>query len=473
MTVVYSPITGQQIDEVPDTDAAGLDAALAAAERAAPVWRAVSASERGRLLLEVASRLRARSGEIAQVETRNTGKLLADTHREARRAADCFEYYGGFADKVLGTVIPVGSPFHTFTMREPYGVVAGIIPWNLPYFFAAKKIAPALAFGNVLVLKPAAETPLTALLLRQVVADVLDHAGLPAGIVQVVPGGADVGRALVADARTRLVVFTGSDRAGGSVGAAAAAHFAPSALELGGKSPQLVFRDADLDAAADGVVEGFAGSCGQMCIAGSRLYVQREVYDEFMQRVTARVDALRVGDPFLAGTQVGPQVTEAQARKTRAFVAAGEEEGGRILARAATPADPDLAGGYWVAPTVFADVPDQSPLLTEEIFGPVLCAGSFADEDEAVALAHHTRFGLGAGVWTADIGRAYRMAARLQVGTVWVNTYRILSDLVPFGGVGASGYGREGGSEAANLYTWAKSVWLSTAPGIPSAYRKG
>lgn len=472
MTVVYTPVTGEQIDEVPDTGAAALDAALAAAERAAPIWRAVPASERGRLLLEVARRLRAQADAIAAVETRNTGKLIADTRREAGRAAACFEYYGGYADKVLGTVIPVPGPFHTYTLREPYGVVAGIIPWNVPYFFAAKKIAPALSFGNVVVLKPAAETPLTALLLRQVVADVLVEADLPADVVQVLPGGADVGRALVADPRTHLVVFTGSDRAGAAVGAAAAEHFVPSALELGGKSPQLVFADADLDAAAAGVVEGFAGSCGQMCIAGSRLYVERSVYGELMDQVTARVAALRVGDPLQAGTEVGPQVTSAQARKTREFVTAGERAGARVAARAATPEDPALAGGYWVAPTVFTDVPQQSPLLTEEIFGPVLCAGSFADEDEALALAHRTRFGLGAGVWTGDSGRAHRLAAALRAGTVWVNTYRILSDMVPFGGVGASGYGREGGSDAVNLYTWSKSVWLATSPGVPAAYQK-
>lgn len=305
MTAVYTPVTGEQIAEVPRTDAAALDAALSAARDAAPAWRAVPASERGALLVEVGRRLRARAASIAEVETRNTGKLLADTRREAQRAAACFEYYGGYADKALGTVIGVPGPFHTYTLREPYGVVAGIVPWNVPYFFAAKKIAPALAFGNVLVLKPAEQTPLTALLLRDVVAGVLDEAGLPAGIVQVVPGGAETGRALVADPRTQLVVFTGSDHAGAAVGASAAAHFAPAALELGGKSPQLVFADADLDAAAAGVVEGFAGSCGQMCIAGSRLYVERSVYGEFMRLVAARVNALRAGDPVLPGTEVG------------------------------------------------------------------------------------------------------------------------------------------------------------------------
>ncbi|MFI9625890.1 aldehyde dehydrogenase family protein [Streptomyces sp. NPDC052042] len=473
MTAVLSPITGETIQEVPDTGLNGLDAALRAAEAAAPVWRRVPAGERGGLLVEIGRRMRARAEEIAHLETLNTGKLPADTRREADRAAACFEYYGGYADKAVGTVIPVAGPFHTYTVREPYGVVAGVIPWNVPYFFAAKKIAPALAFGNVVLVKPAEETPLTALLLQEIVTGVLAEAGLPDGIAQVIPGGGDLGRALVADPRTKLVVFTGSDRTGAAVGAAAAAHYAPAALELGGKSPQLVFADADLDAAADGVVEGFAGSCGQMCIAGSRLYVQREVYPEFLELLTTRVEGLRVGDPRVAGTQVGPQVTGPQADKTRGLIAGGAAAGATVVARAAVPDEPTLAGGNWVAPTVFTGVADDSPLLTEEIFGPVLCAASFADEDEAVALAHDTRFGLGAGIWTGDPGRGHRLAAELRVGTVWINTYRILSDLVPFGGVGASGYGREGGTDAVNLYTWTKSVWTSTTPGVPGVYRKG
>lgn len=472
MTAVLSPITGEVIEDVAATTPRGLDAVLRAAEAAAPHWRAVPASERGRLLVEIGRRMRARAAEIAELETLNTGKLPADTRREADRAAACFEYYGGWADKAHGTVVPVPGPFHTYTTREPYGVVAGIIPWNVPYFFAAKKIAPALAFGNAVVLKPAAETPLTALLLGRIVGEVLAEAGHPAGVAQVVHGGGDLGRALVEDPRVRLVVFTGSDATGARVGAAAAAHFAPSALELGGKSPQLVFADADLDAAAAGVVEGFTGSCGQMCIAGSRLYVQREVFPDVLERVARRVGELRVGDPRAAGTQVGPQVTAAQAAKTRAFVDGGTARGARVVAQAGTPAEPELAGGNWVAPTVFTGVPAGDPLLTEEVFGPVLCAEPFDDEDDAVRLAHDTRFGLGAGVWTGDPGRAHRLADALRVGTVWVNTYRILSDMVPFGGVGASGYGREGGTDAVHLYTWTKSVWLSTSPGVPAGYRK-
>jgi acyl-CoA reductase-like NAD-dependent aldehyde dehydrogenase len=467
MTAITSPIDGSRLADVADTAPAALEQMFDLAMAAWDDWRRITPADRGRFLFETARIIRSRVDEIAALETANCGKLIADTRREVLRAAACFEYYGGYADKVTGTTVPVDIRFHTYTTREPYGVVVGIVPWNAPFIFAAKKIAPAIAFGNSVLLKPALETPLTARLLGEILAE----AGTPPGVAQIVCGGADVGAAMVSHAHTALVVFTGSDRGGAAVGAAAAQRFVPTALELGGKSPQIVFADADLDAAVDGIVEGFAGSCGQMCIAGSRLLVDAVIRREVTERLAERVGTLRVGDPRDPATQVGPQATAAQAAKTRDFIAEGTRSG-TLVAEAEVPSGPSLVGGNWVAPTVFADLPTDSRVVRDEIFGPVLTVESFDHPDDALRMAHATDFGLAAGVWTSDVGRALGTARELRVGTIWVNTYRILNDAVPFGGIGRSGYGRENGTEAPGLYTWPKSVWISTEPGVPPSYRK-
>ena len=467
MSNIYSPITGEVIAQIADATLADVDLALDRATASFEKWRKVNPSARGRILIKVGQLIRDNADEISALETLNTGKRLADTKREAIRAAECFEYYGGYADKVVGSVVPVPGDFHAYTEREPYGVVVGIIPWNVPFFFAAKKIAPAIAFGNVSILKPALETPLTALKLQEI----LLQAGIEEGVVQVLTGGSEIGKKLVSDHRTKLVVFTGSDKSGAAVGSAAAAHFAPAALELGGKSAQLVFADADLNAALDGVVEGITGSCGQMCIAGSRLYVEEKIATDFIAGIKKRFDALIVGDPREKQTQVGPQVTALQAAKTLEYIEVAKRDGGKVLSSTQLNLASQISKGFFVPPTAFTDLPNSSLSVQEDIFGPVLSISTFKNEEDAVLKAHDTQFGLAAGVWTSDTSRAHRMAAELRVGNIWVNTYRILSDLMPFGGVGSSGYGREGGTDAPNLYTWTKSVWISKTPGLPSGYR--
>lgn len=468
MSKIYTPITGAVIAEIPDATLAQVDDALDLATQAFKSWRNTAAGERGRILVKVGALIRENVTEIAELESLNTGKRIADTTREVLRAAECFEYYGGYADKVIGTVVPVPGEFHAYTEREPYGVVVGIIPWNVPFFFAAKKIAPAIAFGNTSILKPALETPLSALKLQEI----LDLAGVPKGVAQVITGGSDVGKKLVSDLRTKLVVFTGSDKSGAAVGASAAAHFAPSALELGGKSAQLVFADADLDAALDGVVEGITGSCGQMCIAGSRLFVQESIAKEFIAKIKVRFESLIVGDPRDVKTQVGPQVTQVQAAKTLEYIEIAKRDGGEVIASTKLGLTGELASGYFVPPTAFVNLPRTSLSVQEEIFGPVLVISTFTDEADALAKASDSNFGLAAGIWTSDIGCAHRLASDLRVGNIWVNTYRVLSDLMPFGGVGNSGYGREGGTDAPNLYTWSKSVWIAKSPGLPAKYRE-
>jgi acyl-CoA reductase-like NAD-dependent aldehyde dehydrogenase len=467
MSSIYSPITGEVIAEIADATLTDVDNALERATASFDKWRKVTPSARGRILIKVGQLIRENLDEISALETLNTGKRLADTRREAIRAAECFEYYGGYADKVVGSVVPVPGDFHAYTEREPYGVVVGIIPWNVPFFFAAKKIAPAIAFGNVSVLKPAVETPLTALKLREI----LLQAGIEEGVVQVLTGGSEIGKKLVSDHRTKLVVFTGSDKSGAAVGSAAAAHFAPAALELGGKSAQLVFADADLTAALDGVVEGITGSCGQMCIAGSRLYVEEKISADFIAGIKKRFDSLVVGDPREMQTQVGPQVTALQAAKTLEYIEIAKRDGGKVLSSTQLNLASQISKGFFVPPTAFTDLPNTSLSVQEEIFGPVLSISTFKNEEDALLKAHDTNFGLAAGVWTSDTSRAHRMASELRVGNIWVNTYRVLSDLMPFGGVGSSGYGREGGTDAPNLYTWTKSVWISKTPGLPSGYR--
>lgn len=375
-------------------------------------------------------------------------------------------YWAGWADKIYGTTIPVSPDFHVYTTREPFGVVVGIIPWNVPYIFAIRKIVPALATGNVVILKPAQETPLSALMVEQACKAV----GIPEGVVQVVTGGGALGAALVAHPSTDLICFTGFHETGKAIARSAADNLTPTIQELGGKSPQIVFEDADLAEAMEAVLVGVFSGTGQMCFAGSRLLIQDSVADAFIEELTTRVKGLRVGDPQDPNTQIGPHVTSTQRDKTLRMIELGTQEGATLLAQAELPAGDDLKDGYFVPPTVFGDVTPDMTIFREEIFGPVLAITRFSTEEEAVALANQTEFGLAAGVWTSDSSRVHRLARAVHAGMIWLNTYRIIHDMVPAGGYGQSGYGFEAGQEALSQLTRNKSVWTALTPGLPAGY---
>jgi (Z)-2-((N-methylformamido)methylene)-5-hydroxybutyrolactone dehydrogenase len=462
MSEILSPIDGRLLTSVPDTSPDEVRDAITAAGKAFEDWSAWSPMERGRVLRRIGESMLACEDELAAIEARNLGAPLGASLAMVRRAAGSFTYFGELADKVGGEVIPVEGDFLTYTKREPHGVVAAVIPWNAPIIFATKKLAPALAFGNACLLKPSPETPLSALFLESL----FDDAGLPPGIARVLPGGRETGEALTGDPRIDLIVFTGHDATGSAIARAAAANLVPTALELGGKSAQLVFDDAPVNRVVDGLVSGVFGNAGQACIAGSRILVQDTIRDEFASRIAERTRSVRVGDPFDPQTEVGPQTTPAQRDKSNRMVAEAVAAGATVLAVADLPAAPELREGYYVRPTILTDVSPDMDIVRQEVFGPVAVLDGFCDEEDAIRLANSTDYGLAAGVWSADAARAHRVASRLRAGTVWINTYGVISDRVPFGGIGRSGYGREGGTAAVELYTRLKAVWTSLHPDV-------
>ena len=435
-----------------------LDAAVGAA-RAALVgpWSAMSARERGRLVRKLGERLIERADEVARLETVHNGKPISESrHIEIPAAAECFEYYGGWSDKVMGETIPVKGNHLTYTLREPIGVVAAIVPWNFPLLLAAWKVAPALACGNTVILKPASQTPLTALALGEIALEV----GLPPGVLNVLTGpGASLGQAIVEHPGIDKVAFTGDTSTGKGIMRGAADTLKRITLELGGKSPNIVLADADIDAAVRGATIGIFYGKGEVCAAGSRLLVDRAIKNEFIDKLAARAKKIVPGDPPDPRTRFGAVSSRKQMETVLRYIDSGKQEGATVVA-GGLRTDIGTGKGFFVQPTVFADVQPSMTISREEIFGPVLAAIEFADVDEAIARANDSPYGLAAGVWTRDIKKAHYIARKLQAGTVWINTYNVYDTAAPFGGYKQSGFGREMSAHALEHYTQVKTVWV-------------
>ncbi|MFC7705269.1 betaine-aldehyde dehydrogenase [Plastorhodobacter daqingensis] len=455
LDVVY-PATGEVIARLHEATDAVIEAALASASRAQADWARMKPVERGRVLRRAAEIIRARNCELSVLETLDTGKPLQETLvADAASGADALEYFGGLAATVTGETIPLGRDF-VYTIREPLGVCVGIGAWNYPTQIACWKGAPALAFGNAMVFKPSETTPLGALR----VAEILIEAGLPAGLFNVVQGRGGVGGRLTTDPRVAKVSLTGSVATGRKVYAAAAEGLRHVTMELGGKSPLIVFEDADLEDAVGGAMLGNFYSSGQVCSNGTRVFVQRPLLGRFLERLTARTEAIVLGDPLDEAVQMGPLTSAAQMEKVLGYIEAGRAEGARLV----TGGFRVQREGFYVAPTVFADVTDEMTIAREEIFGPVMSVLAFDTEKEVIARANSTEFGLSAGVFTRDMTRAHRVITEIQAGTCWINSYNLAPVEAPFGGVKLSGVGRENSKAAVESYTQLKSVYVGMGP---------
>jgi betaine-aldehyde dehydrogenase len=453
-----NPATGEWLATLPVSDKAAVDQAVSAAVAGQIRWGTMTGAERGRVLRRAADLLRQQNDRLARLETLDTGKPIQETLAvDVTSGADCLEYYAGIAATLAGEHIDLGPGAFGYTRREPLGVVAGIGAWNYPLQIACWKSAPALACGNAMIFKPAELTPLTAIELARIYAE----AGLPEGVFQVVQGFAETGRLLTRHPAIRKVSLTGEVSTGKAVMADAAASLKYVTLELGGKSPLIVFDDAKLDNAVAGALLANFYSAGEVCSNGTRVFVHRDVKAAFIERLIARVKAMTIGDPTDPATQVGALISEAHMRRVLAYIAGGREEGARILVGGERVVDGALGAGFFVAPTVFDDCRDDMTIVREEIFGPVMTILSFDDEDEVIARANASEFGLAAGVFTNDLARAHRVIARLQAGTCWINHYNITPVELPFGGVKLSGLGRENGRAAIEHYTQLKSVYVA------------
>jgi betaine-aldehyde dehydrogenase len=462
-----NPHDNSTIADVSLANKADVDRAVDAATKALPAWRRLAAADRGRMLLKLADLVEANAEELARLESLDTGHPLRDSRTlDVPRTAGCYRYFGGMADKFQGETIPVEAGFLNYTLREPVGVVGQVVPWNFPLMFTSWKMAPALAAGNTIVMKPSEVTPLTSLK----IAELMREAGFPAGVVNMVPGlGTVAGQALAGHPGVHKLAFTGSTATGRRIVQASAGNLKKVQLELGGKGPNIVFEDANLAAAVNGSAWAIFHNQGQACIAGSRLILHERIADAFLDRFVALAKSIRLGNPLDPATEMGPLTSTLHRDRVLSYIGAARNEGGEVLTGGKAP-DGGLAAGCYVEPTVVRAKSPQDRIAQEEVFGPVVTVLTFKSDDEALAIANGTDYGLGSGLWTASLPRAHYVARELRAGMVWINSYKRVNPGSPFGGTGLSGYGREMGFDAMREYTQVKSVWVNVDAQIAPWY---
>jgi aldehyde dehydrogenase (NAD+) len=466
---VLNPYDNSRICETAEARAEDVDAAVDAATKAQTSWRRFDPSQRGRLLLKLADAIEANGEELVQLESRDTGHPVRDARKlDLPRTAACFRYFGGMADKFEGFLPSVYPGYVNYVTREPVGVVGQIVPWNFPLMFTSWKMAPALAAGNAIVIKPAELTPLSTLR----IAELMHEVGFPAGVVNVVPGyGHTAGARLAEHPDVKKIAFTGSTPTGRRIVQASASNLKKVQLELGGKGPNIVFADASIPSAVAGSAWAIFHNQGQACIAGSRLILHEKIADEFLERFIALAKSIRLGNPLDEETEMGPLTSKQHQERVLHFVKVARDEGGEILLGGKAPEREDLVKGCFVEPTVVrAKVTDT--VNQEEVFGPFVTVTTFSDDDEALALANGVKYGLGSGLWTSNLARAHGMAREINAGMVWINCYKVVHPGSPFGGVGESGYGREMGFEAMREYTQPKSVWVNVDAQVAPHYQR-